>query len=169
MTEPAERSQEPRRDLRDILERGGRTRRAARFRGGVILAAVLIGAALVYGLMFGDGDGKRLRFVTEPAIVETLVVTVSATGNLQPTNQVDVGSELSGTVEAVYVDENDQVSKSQVLARLDRSKLQDAVARSEANLAAAEAQVLQAQATVAEARARLNRLRRVAAMSGGEG
>ena len=48
-----------------------------------------------------------------------LRVTVSATGNLQPTNQVDVGSELSGTIGAVLVDDNDVVTQGQELARLD--------------------------------------------------
>jgi HlyD family secretion protein len=95
-----------------------------------------------------------------------LVVTVSATGNLQPTNQVDVGSELSGTVEAVFVDDNDRVTKGQILARLDVSMLQDQVGKSEA--AAAEAQVEQMRATVAEARANLARLRQVAKLSGGK-
>ena len=61
-----------------------------------------------------------------------------------------------------------EVKKGQVLARLDLSKLQDAVAKSRAILAAAEAQVLQAQATVAEARATLARYRQVSQLSGGK-
>jgi len=96
------------------------------------------------------------------------VVKVSATGNLQPTNQVDVGSELSGIVDQVLVDDNDRVKKGQVLARLDLSKLQDTVTKSRANLASAEAQVQQMQATVAEARAALARFRQVAQLSGGK-
>ncbi|MBP8901588.1 MAG: efflux RND transporter periplasmic adaptor subunit, partial [Thiobacillaceae bacterium] len=99
---------------------------------------------------------------------DTLVVKVSATGNLQPTNTVDVGSELSGIVDKVHVDDNDEVRKGQVLAQLDLSKLRDAVAKSGASLAAAEAQVLQAQATVAEARATLARFQEVSRLSGGK-
>lgn len=108
------------------------------------------------------------QYLTDAVTVGTLVVTVSATGNLQPTNQVDVGSELSGIVAEVYVDDNDRVQKGQLLARLDLAKLEDAVARSRAGLAAAEASVLQAQATVAEARATLARFRQVAQLSGGK-
>ena len=55
-----------------------------------------------------------------------------------------------------------------MLARLDLSKLEDAVAKSRATLAAAEAQVLQAQATVAEARANLARFQQVSQLSGGK-
>ena len=85
----------------------------------------------------------------------TLIVLVSATGNLQPTNKVDVGSEVSGLVDTVLVDDNDHVTKGQVLARLDISKLRDAVVTAKAALASAEAGVLQAAATVQESKANL--------------
>lgn len=97
-----------------------------------------------------------------------LTVTVSASGNLQPIQQVDVGSELSGTIDAVLVEENDRVTKGQVLARLDARKLKDQVAKSRAALESAQAQVLQARATVREADAQLGRLREVARLSGGK-
>ncbi|PWB57558.1 MAG: efflux RND transporter periplasmic adaptor subunit [Nitrosomonadales bacterium] len=108
------------------------------------------------------------QYLTEEAVRGNLAVTVSATGNLQPTNQVDVGSELSGTIEAVLVDDNDRVQKGQLLARLDLSKLNDQVAKSEAALASAEAQVEQMRATVEESRANQARLRQVAELSGGK-
>ncbi|MBB5349602.1 efflux RND transporter periplasmic adaptor subunit [Desulfoprunum benzoelyticum] len=135
---------------------------------------VWLGAALIVGLgaawfYFRGGDeALALRYTTAAAEVGTLVVKVSATGNLQPTNTVDVGSELSGIVAQVLVDDNDAVKEGQVLAQLDLSQLQDAVAKSRAALAAAEAQVLQAQATVAEATAVLSRYRQVAQLSGGK-
>ena len=139
------------------------------YRGWLILALIAaLLAALAYVLLRARGDAAAPAYHSLPVAVGTLVVKVSATGNLQPTNQVDVGSELSGIVDKVYVDDNDQVKKGQVLARLDQSKLQDAVAKSRANLAAAQAQVLQMQATVAEADASLARFRQVAELSGGK-
>lgn len=130
-------------------------------------ALVLLVIALVAWLLLRpDEQADAMRYKTAPATVGELVVEVSATGNLQPTNQVEVGSELSGIVERVLVDENDRVKKGQVLARLDVSKLQDTVTKSRANLAAAAAQVLQAQATVAEARATRGRFLQVAELSG---
>ena len=130
-------------------------------------ALIVIAVAIWLFLRAGE-DTAAPRYATEAATLGTLVVKVSATGNLQPTNTVDVGSELSGIVEQVYVDDNDEVKKGQVLARLDLSKLQDAVAKSRASLAAAEAQVLQALATVAEARATLARYQQVSQLSGGK-
>ncbi|MGB5104673.1 MAG: efflux RND transporter periplasmic adaptor subunit [Steroidobacteraceae bacterium] len=138
-------------------------------RGRVWLAgAVLAIAVAAFWWLRSGGDADAPNYRTEEVTVGTLVVKVSATGNLQPTNQVDVGSELSGIVEQVYVDDNDEVTKGQLLARLDLAKLQDAVSRSQASLAAAEAQVLQAQATVAEMRATLERFRQVSQLSAGK-
>lgn len=93
---------------------------------------------------------------------------MSATGKLAPVNQVDVGSELSGTIETVLVDYNDRVKKGQALAHLDVAKLQDAIAKAKAALASTEAKVLQTAATIKESRANLRRLRQVAKLSGGK-
>lgn len=152
--------------LKDLLATGSPgflTRRRT-----LLAAALVVIAAAAWWFMRSGGDTAALSYKTEEVTTGTLVVKVSATGNLQPTNQVDVGSELSGIVEQVFVDDNDEVTKGQLLARLDLAKLNDAVARSQASLAAAEAQVLQAQATVAEARSTLERFRQVSQLSGGK-
>lgn len=135
----------------------------------LLLAGALVVIAVAGWLLLHSGEDKAApRYTTEAATVGKLVVKVSATGNLQPTNQVEVGSELSGIVDQVFVDDNDEVKKGQILARLDLSQLQNAVAKSRANFAAVEAQVLQAQATVAEARAALARFRQVSQLSDGK-
>lgn len=135
-------------------------------RWALIAAIAIIGIGVLF--MRSGKDEAAPRYRTEAATIGPLVVTVSATGNLQPTNEVDVGSELSGIVEKVFVDDNDVVRKGQLLAQLDLSKLTDAVEKSRANLAAAEAAVLQAQATVAESRATLARYRQVSELSSGK-
>lgn len=129
------------------------------------LAFAVIGGVL---LARSRGDGAASRFRTREVTRGELVVEVTATGKLQPLNQVDVGSEISGLVEAVFVDDNDTVRKGQVLARLDVSKLQDQLVNARAALTSAEAGVLQAEASVQEARASLARLRQVAELSGGK-
>jgi HlyD family secretion protein len=126
--------------------------------------AVAVGAAW----LLSGADGGGVRYETAEARTGDLTVTVSATGNLEPTNQVDVGSELSGIVESVAVDDNDTVKVGQVLARLDTSLLKAEVLRARAALAAAEARVAQAAATVTEADNALARLRRVRELSGGQ-
>ncbi|BDD86332.1 efflux RND transporter periplasmic adaptor subunit [Desulfofustis limnaeus] len=152
-------------DLQQLLQSQSRHSR----RRWLWLAITALALAAIGIVLFRDGEQSvQTRYRTEPVVTDTLVVTVSATGNLQPTNQVDVGSELSGIISEVLVDSNDQVVKGQVLARLDLAKLDDAVARSRANLATAEAQVLQARATLSQARATMARMQHVAEMSAGK-
>jgi len=105
-----------------------------------------------------DDDQTTVRFKTQEVRRGDLTVMVTATGNLEPTNQVDVGSELSGTVKTVTVDFNDHVKVGQVLATLDTSKLDKQVQESRAALQVAQARVLDAKAGVMEARANLDRL-----------
>ena len=107
------------------------------------------------------------KYMTERVTRGNLDVKVSATGTLQPTNKVDVGSELSGLIETVFVDENDRVRKGQELARLDTSRLRDQITKSQAALVSAEAHLAQTAATVKEATANLERLREVSRLSGG--
>src|SRR3546814_3354135 len=113
----------------------------------------------------GSDDGDDC---TQEAKRGDLRVSVWATGNVAPTSQVDVGSELSGLVEQVLVDDNDRVVRGQVLAILDTSRLDDAVIRARAGLSAAQAQVVQARASRAESQAALSRLREVSRLSGGK-
>lgn len=128
------------------------------------------GLLLIILLALLAGGGKRAagQYVSEEAGLGNLVVSVSASGTLQPTTSIDVGSEQSGTLASVLAQENDFVKKGQLLAQLDTAKLKDAVAKSQAALAAAEAAVAQAQATVAETKASLARMQKVAEISGGK-
>ncbi len=130
-------------------------------------AMLLLGGILFLFVRSGNRNHGPL-YTTETVSRGNLVVKVSATGTLEPTNQVDVGSELSGLVEVVLAEENDHVEKGQVLARLDVSKLGDEITKSEATLASAEAKVLQTSATSKEASAKLDHLRDVFRLSGGK-
>jgi HlyD family secretion protein len=128
---------------------------------------ILLGVILFLSLRSGNHDQGPL-YATETVSRGDLVVNVSATGTLEPTNQVDVGSELSGLVEVVLAEENDRVEEGQILARLDVSKLKDEITKSEATLASAKAKVLQTTATSKEATAKLEHLREVFRLSGGK-
>ncbi|MCB1961465.1 MAG: efflux RND transporter periplasmic adaptor subunit [Rhodocyclaceae bacterium] len=131
------------------------------------LVLILIAAALGWALTRAE-HGTPVNFQRTPVTRGDLTVTVSATGTLQPTNQVDVGSELSGTITAVLVEDNDTVKAGQVIARLDTAKLKDAITSARASLASARAGVLQADATLTEARSTLARQEKVFKLSGGK-
>lgn len=131
---------------------------------------VLIGAGALLLALLGwqlFGTSNEVRYSTAEVSRGNLTVTVSATGKLAPTNQVTVGSELSGLVVSVTADVNDRVVKGQPIALLDTSRLDDAIAQSAAALNANIAQVAQAAATVSESQAQLARLEEVSRLSGG--
>lgn len=130
---------------------------------GIALAIVLL--ALFW---IGRKSTGQVQYQTQEVKRGSLTVMVSATGTLQPTNQVDVGSEISGTLKTVEVDYNDQVTRGQVLAKIDTTKLDAQARQTAASLEAARSHVLQTQATVSEAKAKLARFKQVQEASGGK-
>jgi HlyD family secretion protein len=119
------------------------------------LLLVLLATAAYLWLL--PAEGPAFNFDTAEIVRGNMTVTVTATGTVQPVNQVDVGSELSGTIESVHVDFNDQVQRGQVLARLDTDRLHAQVIESRASLESAKARVAEARATVVETRLRFER------------
>jgi HlyD family secretion protein len=111
---------------------------------------------------------KPQSYATQPVTRGDLTVTVSATGNLTPTNQVNVGSQVSGLIHDVYVQNNDKVTKGQPLAQLDLALLKASLAQSKAALQVGEASVAQAKATVQQDKATLDRDEQVFKESGGK-
>jgi HlyD family secretion protein len=131
--------------------------------GAVAIGVVLL--ALLLRSCFAGSD--EAQFSTAKVAQGNLTVTVAATGKLAPTNQVTVGSQLSGLVTRVVVDVNDRVTAGQPLALIDPEQIEDQIRAGEAQLNAQQAAVAQAQATVAEAQAQLRRLEEVRRLSGG--
>jgi len=133
----------------------------------------IIGAMIVIISFSGffwlkPGSSALPQFKTEEVRRGLLKVTVTATGALEPLNQVDVGTEVSGTLKSVAVDFNDKVEVGQILATLDTTRLEAEARQSEASLEVAKAKLIQAQANLSEARSHLDRLKKVWKMSGGQ-
>src|SRR5918999_5102867 len=112
-----------------------------------VVAIVAIGIAV---FLFARGGAKATQYVTQEVTRGDLTVTVTATGNLEPRNQVDIGSELSGTIRSVSVDVNDTVKAGQVLAVLATTRLNAQVLQAESSLASAQARVIQSDASQKE-------------------
>jgi len=136
-------------------------------RRGKWIAMALLGLLILFILYRCLGPADDVSYSVQDVERGALTVTVSATGNIKPINQVDVGSEQSGLITAIYVDVNDRVTKGQLLASLDTARLQDSVAQAQASLDAARANVGEAQATLAQANATLARQEEVSRLSGG--
>lgn len=133
-----------------------------------VVLALLAGGGWYFYRARALASEEKAEYQTQDSKTGRISLIVTAAGNLAPTNQIIVGSELSGTAKEVLVDTNDQVKKGQVLAKLDTTKLDQQTARSRATLLASKAKVSQAQATLAESRAALARQEELHDLSGGK-
>ena len=119
-------------------------------RSPILLAASLIALVLLFLFWSQRSIDGAVSYISEPATRGNLTVVVTATGSVQPTNKVDVSSELSGIVRKVLVDYNSPVKVGDVLAELDTDKLKATLEASRAKLVAAKARVVDAKATLLE-------------------
>lgn len=103
----------------------------------IIVVVILIITSAVFLL---NANGKT-EYTFETVIVERGAIsnTVTATGTLEATNTVVVGTQVSGVIEKLYVDFNSKVKKGQLIAELDKSTLQSNLENAEADLSNAEA------------------------------
>lgn len=124
-------------------------------------AILLIIFALILYFLFMKKSEKTLTYNTSSPIQKDLIVSVSATGNLEPTNSVNVGIEVSGTILEIYADYNDKVKKGQLLAKLDTNKLESQVESTKAALNVAKANLLESKINVEDAKKELDRVKKL--------
>ena len=103
----------------------------------IILFIVVAGGFLYF---MGDGENQGTGFATATISRGNLRQVVTATGEIQPLNTINVGSQVSGTIEAIYVDYNSKVQKGDVLLEIEPSVLQASVDEAKASLVSAESQ-----------------------------
>ncbi len=134
-------------EVMNTLRQGARWSVTARL---VFLVCLIGGGLGIYG-------GVKRYYKPEPPQYRTqqcrrggLVVTVTATGTLDPTKLVEIGCEISGTIRTVEVDVNDPVRAGDLLLTLDTQELEAQVAKSRASLDAKQAELKHAEATLLE-------------------
>lgn len=153
-------------DLSAIVRRGAS--RPVRKIVVIVVLLALAGTGAFYYFQRPKPAGGAAAYVTRTAETADISIVVTASGNLAPTNQIVVGSELSGIVEEVYVDTNDPVEKLQPLLKLDVSKLEQQTNRARASLLVSKARLRQAEATLDENEAALARQEELLRLSGGK-
>jgi len=106
----------------------------------IIVIAVL--AAIAFGVkafFFAENTSKEVGALVSAAVTQTTIATtISATGSLEPVDQVEVGTQVSGDISKIYVDFNSKVSKGMVIAELDKSKLKATLTQAEIAYKSAE-------------------------------
>ena len=106
----------------------------------IIVIAVLAGVALGVKSFFfnGDATSQAGALISTKVVTDTIKTTISATGSLEPVDQVEVGTQVSGDIAKINVDFNSKVKKGQVIAELDKSKLQSTLKQTTISYKSAE-------------------------------
>ncbi|WP_119628729.1 efflux RND transporter periplasmic adaptor subunit [Methylocaldum marinum] len=156
--------QEPDTDIARTLSLDGASRKRKHLKWWIVIGVlgVLTGTAGV--VMNGQSRSPdSSEFQTVKVRRESFSVDIIATGTLKPINQVDVGSELSGTIDSVKVDYNDRVRQGQILATLNTDELEAKVLESKSSLESEQARLRVARATLVEASLKFQRVQQLIA------
>lgn len=96
--------------------------------GGLILVVL---AVVGYNFL-NSGDAIVIEAKTVTAKKANVTTMVTATGTIEPITQVEVGTQVSGVVEKIYVDYNSEVKEGQLIAELDKTNLKASLTQSQA-------------------------------------
>ncbi|KPF69287.1 hypothetical protein IP84_05190 [beta proteobacterium AAP99] len=122
----------------------------------LLLAALLIGLLAIGARLWFGAPGRSgsapATYLTQKAELGTITRIISASGPLTPVNQVQVGTQVSGTIKRIHADFNDTVRTGQLLAELDTALLDADLAQARASLASGQAALSLAQSNLRRSR-----------------
>jgi HlyD family secretion protein len=133
---------------------GGKPRAGRSYRRWIVAGACVV-LAITVGIYLRSGSSVKANYVTATVDRGNIESTVTTTGNLNAVITVQVGSQVSGNIIALYADFNTKVKKGQLVAEIDPAPFKAAVDQAAASLNAAKAAVVTAQATLAKSKADL--------------
>ncbi len=122
-----------------------------------VVAVVLAATLAAVGFWSLRGRTKDQGYMTAPVQKGDITQVVTATGSLSAVITVQVGSQVSGTIDKLYADFNTQVKANQMVARINQDKFKAAVDQAKANLLAAQANVAKSEVSVVDAKRTLDR------------
>ena len=117
---------------------------------GAVIVAIAAGALLLGGT--GNAAPGKYTYETVKIDKGDVARVVTASGAVNPREKVEVGSEVSGKVTAIFVDFNDVVKKNQVLAQVDPETFQNTLDQNRARLQQAQASVDSTRASISRAK-----------------
>ena len=121
------------------------------------LIPVVIVIIIVLAFVFYKKANAPLKYRTAPISRSTITQVVEASGTINPVKTVNIGSQVSGLISAIYVDYNSQVKKGQLLAEIDTSLFEAQLQQSVANIANAKANLKKINAIMANDEKTYNR------------
>ena len=115
----------------------------------LLIIAALVGGGIVAAQRLGQRK-NAVRYITRPVQYADISSTVTETGTINPVDQIQVGTQVSGTIATLGADFNSRVKKGQVLATLDPTSFQATVEQQSATLAAAQSTAAASQSSLAQ-------------------
>lgn len=106
----------------------------------ILIAALVVIAVLVLWLLLRPAKGAGITLETTPTSRITIRNSVTATGTVEPVTEVEVGTQVSGIIDRLYVDYNDVVKAGQLIAEMDKVTLQAELESAQAELANCKAE-----------------------------
>lgn len=104
----------------------------------MIIAVIVAVAAVAAALFLWPENKEEVRFEQTKVQNDTIRSSVTATGTIEPVTEVEVGTQVSGIIDKIYVDYNSVVKKGQIIAELDKTNLNSELNSARANLASAK-------------------------------
>ena len=98
-----------------------------------IFAAIALATTLA-----ACSESQKVAYSTAPAEKQDISTSITATGTIEPVTEVEVGTQVSGIIDRIYVDYNSEVHKGQVIAELDKTNLLSELASAQSNLSNAQ-------------------------------
>lgn len=124
----------------------------------ILIGLIFICCTIAYFLFT---QKSKIIYNTTKPILGNITQTISATGTLSATNDVEIGSQISGTISKVYVDVNDNVKKGQILAEINPNKLKQTLDGYEAQLNSAKANLESSKVTLQQKKWNYERLEKL--------
>lgn len=104
----------------------------------ILIATILLLSGFAGWFLLGNNTQNQVTFEETKVITGTISNSITATGTVEPVTQVEVGTQVSGIVNKLYVDYNSEVKKGQVIAELDKTNLLNELASKQSALASAQ-------------------------------
>jgi HlyD family secretion protein len=127
----------------------------------IIISAVAVVVALAAGIWFYSKRPAETSYRTAKVERGAIVSTVSATGNLAAVVTVQVGTQVSGTIQKLFVDFNSPVKRGQAIAQIDPALFNAQVEQSHGNFVNAQANLQKAKSDLVDAKRTLERNRQL--------
>jgi len=118
---------------------------------------IIVVAAVLYFSVFKNGETAEAGYKKEALKTGTIEALVDTTGTLNAVTMVDVGSQVSGRINDIYVDFNSEVKAGQVIARIDQEQFLTRVRQNEANYRSTQARLENAKINLENSKKKLDR------------